>query len=96
MTSLEKSRKPKTVLNAGEISQLIKLVRNYLKTNPAINNRTLRAISGINYDQAIHFFNHTIETKLLLREGKNSGIKYTLPPKLNKRINTTVQRAREK
>jgi predicted HTH transcriptional regulator len=79
----EKKPKSRTRLNEEEILRLIEVVHHYLKDNPAINNRTLRAISGINYDQAIHFFNHMVEAELLSREGKGSGIKYTQPTKSN-------------
>jgi hypothetical protein len=96
MPSLEKKRKPSTVLSDVEIEQLIKLVRNHLKSYPAINNRTLRALSGIGYDQAINFFNSMVEKKLLFREGKGSGVKYTLPPESDsKNIDATTQHMQE-
>lgn len=68
---------PRTRLSEVEILKLSKLVQNYLLKHPDINNRTLRAISGINYDQAIQFFNCMVESGQLKREGKSSGIKYT-------------------
>jgi predicted HTH transcriptional regulator len=73
----EQKEAPRTRLSEEEILKLSRHVQNYLLKHPDINNRTLRAISGINYDQAIQFFNCMVERGQLQREGKSSGIKYT-------------------
>lgn len=77
--SLEEKNIPTTRLSEAEISRVWRIVCEFLKVQPFINNRTLRAISGINYDQAIQFFNLMVNQGKLIREGKSSGIKYTLP-----------------
>ena len=53
----------------------------YLKSNPSIRNRDIRAVASIGYDQAIHFFNRAIAEKRLVREGSGSGTRYVLPLK---------------
>jgi hypothetical protein len=51
----------------------------FLKKKPSIRNRELREVAGIDYDQAITFFNRAILEKSLVREGKFSGTHYILP-----------------
>ena len=51
----------------------------FLKKRPSIRNRELRSVTGIDYDQAITFFNRAILEKRLVRNGKCSGTHYTLP-----------------
>jgi hypothetical protein len=51
----------------------------FLKTNPSIRNSKLREITGIEYDQAITFFNRAILENTLLRKGSSSGTNYVLP-----------------
>jgi hypothetical protein len=77
--SLEEKPIPRTRLSEDDISRVWGVVREFLETQPFINNRTLRALSGINYDQAIQFFGVMVERGKLNREGKSSGVKYTLP-----------------
>ena len=48
----------------------------FLKTNTSIRNRELREVTGIEYDQAITFFNRAILEKTLLRKGHASGTHY--------------------
>ena len=55
------------------------MVKAYLETHSSINNRSLRSISGVNYDQAINIFRHMIDEGNLIKEGKSSGTKYHLP-----------------
>ena len=51
----------------------------FLKTNPSIRNSKLREITGVEYDQAITFFNRAILEKSLVRKGRSSGTHYILP-----------------
>ncbi len=55
----------------------------FLKTNPSIRNSKLREITGIEYDQAIIFFNRAIQEKILVRKGHASGTHYILPNRSN-------------
>ena len=68
-----------TKLTDIEIHNLEGSVSNFLKTEPSITNRGLRQLTGINYDQAIYFFNSMVATGKLVRYGKASGIKYVPP-----------------
>jgi predicted HTH transcriptional regulator len=80
--TLEVKNVPRTRLSEAEISRVWVIVREFLRKHPSVTNRTLRAISGISYDQAIQFFNRMVDQGKLIREGKSSGVKYTLPHKL--------------
>jgi hypothetical protein len=51
----------------------------FLNKKPSIRNRELREVAGIDYDQAITFFNRAILEKSLVREGKSIGTHYILP-----------------
>lgn len=70
-----------TILLDADLSRAVKLVQTYLETNPSITNRSLREISGINYDQAIRVFRCMVDEGKLIKEGKSSGTKYSLPRK---------------
>lgn len=78
MLSLTKKPISRTKLSEADILLVWEQVCEFLKTHPFITNRTLRALSGINYDQAIHFFGYMVEQGELSREGKSSGVKYRL------------------
>jgi hypothetical protein len=56
----------------------------FLKTNASIRNRELREVTGIEYDQAITFFNRAILEKTLLRKGHASGTHYILAKRSTK------------
>jgi hypothetical protein len=56
----------------------------FLKTNPSIRNSKLREITGVEYDQAITFFNRAILEKSLVRKGHSSGTHYILPNRREK------------
>jgi hypothetical protein len=43
-----------------------------------LRNETLRRATGLNYDQAIKFFNRAIESGALRREGRAAGTHYLL------------------
>ena len=57
----------------------LKATRGYLKANACITNRLIREVAGINYDQAIAFFNIAIAEKSLVRVGTSSTTRYVLP-----------------
>ena len=66
----------KTTLTESEMVELIKVVQSYLKNHPSINNRTLRSLTGIGYDQAIYFFKYAVGKNLLLKQGRGSSTVY--------------------
>ena len=77
MTAIDDNGFP-TRLSDSQFEECMGIAQNYLKSNPFIRNRDIRAISSIGYDQAIHFFNRAIAEKRLNREGKGSGTRYVL------------------
>lgn len=67
-----------TTLSSERVSEVESLVETFLKQHDSITNRKLREISGVNYDQAIYFFNLMVDRGQLQRTGKASGTKYVL------------------
>jgi hypothetical protein len=61
----------------------LEVARAYLKTHDRITNRTIREVAGINYDQAIAFFNLAIAEHALVRKGLSGSTHYVLPAKKN-------------
>ena len=51
----------------------------FLAARDFITNREFRALTHLNYDQAVSFFNRMIAHGNLLRVGKTTTIKYLLP-----------------
>ena len=49
-----------------------------LEVATSIKNARLRAITGLNYDQGIKFFNRAIENGVLERRGRAAGTHYVL------------------
>ncbi len=70
-----------TRLSDSQFEECMGVAQLYLKSNPSIRNRDIRAVASIGYDQAIHFFNRAIAEKRLVREGSGSGTCYVLPLK---------------
>ena len=68
-----------TSLPDGAYSTALVSVRKFLRTEKQITNAKLRSLTGLNYDQAIKFFNSAIANKELVRRGKASGTHYVLP-----------------
>jgi hypothetical protein len=50
----------------------------FLLERKSIRNRDIRDISGISYDQAIHFFNRAVAERWVLRKGVGGGTSYVL------------------
>jgi len=67
-----------TRLSKEKIKSVKILVQHYLQNNEYITNSMLRKISGITYDQAIHFFGEMIKEDLLDRIGTTSSTRYIL------------------
>ena len=53
-------------------------VKQHLRMNHSIRNTSLRELTGLNYDQAIRFFNRAIGEGVLVRRGKAAGTHYVL------------------
>ncbi|MFT5029627.1 MAG: putative HTH transcriptional regulator [Candidatus Binatia bacterium] len=68
-----------TKLSDSQFEECMGIALHYLKSNPFIRNRDIRAVASISYDQAIYFFNRAIAEKRLTREGSGSGTRYVLP-----------------
>ena len=69
----------KNKLPASEIERIRDTVLSYVIEGSSITNRQLRGLVGINYDQAIFFFNQMVLTDSLIRMGSYSATKYVLP-----------------
>ena len=74
-----------TRLSDLQFEECMGIALHYLKSNPFIRNRDIRAVAAIGYDQAIHFFNRAITEKRLTREGSGSGTRYVLPKEKEKK-----------
>ena len=68
----------RTKLSEETFSRCMDTTLFFLQTNPSIRNSKLREITGIEYDQAITFFNRAILENKLLRKGHSSGTHYVL------------------
>lgn len=73
------SSEPRTKLSDKEYLSCMDEALAFLKAHASIRNRELRGVTGINYDQAIAFFNRAISEGRLLRMGHSSGTHYVLP-----------------
>jgi hypothetical protein len=63
-------------LSDEEFKAAKKMVMAYLAYHTSITNREFRALTQLNYDQAVSFFNRMIANGSLLRVGKTTSIKY--------------------
>ena len=72
------ARQSHTSLTNDGYVKCLKTALAFLKHNEAIRNRDIRRISGIGYDQAIHFFKRATKERNLLRQGKGSGTHYII------------------
>ena len=74
----------RTKLSEETFTRCMDAALGFLKTNPSIRNSKLREITGVEYDQAITFFNRAILEKSLVRKGHSSGTHYILPNRREK------------
>lgn len=74
----------RTQLSLETYRRCMAATREFLKKNGTIRNRQLRLATGIEYDQAITFFNRAIREKALIRQGHASGTYYTLAKRASK------------
>jgi predicted HTH transcriptional regulator len=63
-----------------EISkEMRQTVIKYVRKNGHITNRQCRELLELGYDQVIRLFNSMVDSGELIREGKTTSVKYTLP-----------------
>lgn len=75
---------PASSLSAKQFEDCLAIAERYLETHQSIRNRDMRKETRISYDQAIHFFNHAIRMKRLVRQGNGGGTSYVLPKRQGK------------
>ncbi len=68
----------RTRITEKEFAKIVVSVRQFLRKESSIKNRTLRDLTGLNYDQAISFFNTAVARGVLRRSGRGSTTHYTL------------------
>ncbi len=68
----------RTSLTEAEFLRALNEVKRHLRQEQSIRNTSLRDLTGLNYDQAIKFFNRAIAQGVLTRRGKASGTHYVL------------------
>lgn len=71
----------RTALSEEQYEAAMRKVVGYLRNEERITNRALRALTGLNYDQSIKFFNLAVARGLLVRQGRASGVHYVQPQK---------------
>ena len=70
---------PRSTLTEDQIRHVEQIAMRYLEKKLSINNKELRGLSGITYDQATYFFNRMLQEGRLLRTGRTAGTRYVRP-----------------
>ena len=70
---------PRSTLTEDQIRHVAQIAMRYLEQHGSINNKALRGLSGITYDQATYFFNRMLQEGRLLRTGRTAGTRYVRP-----------------
>ena len=70
---------PRSTLTEDQIRHAEQIAMRYLEKHVSINNKELRSLSGITYDQATYFFNCMLKEGRLLRTGRTAGTRYVRP-----------------
>ena len=70
----------RTGLDDHTYARCADLVRRFLAEEHVINNRGLRRLTGLNYDQAIKFFARAVAGRVLIRIGSAGGTHYIRGP----------------
>ena len=71
-------RHGRTGLSDEAYEAALSVVREFLDQHERITNAKIRTLTGINYDQAIKFFNRATSEKVLERRGRAAGTHYVL------------------
>lgn len=66
----------RTNLDDDTYAKCIESVRAYFRRHQSITNKGIRALTSINYDQAIKFFARAVREGVLERRGRASGTHY--------------------
>ena len=74
----------RTSLSESAFSEAFAIVSKHFRKEATVTNSVLRSLTGLNYDQAIKFFNRAIADGLLERRGRASGVHYVPTKKLRK------------
>jgi len=69
----------RTSLDDALYRKTLRAVMVHLSKEDRITNALLRELTGINYDQAIRFFNRAVTDGKIRRMGRASGTHYVLP-----------------
>ncbi len=70
---------PRSTLTEDQVRHVAQIAMRYLEQHRSINNKALRGLSGITYDQATSFFNRMLQEGRLLRTGRTAGTRYVRP-----------------
>jgi hypothetical protein len=70
---------PRSTLTEDQVRHVAQIAMRYLEQHMSINNKALRGLSGITYDQATYFFNRMLQEGRLLRTGRTAGTRYVRP-----------------
>ena len=70
---------PRSTLTEDQIRHVEQIAMCYLEKHLSINNKEIRGLSDITYDQATYFFNRMLKEGRLLRTGRTSGTRYVRP-----------------
>ena len=71
-------------LTEEDLVNVQRIALDYLKTHEFVTNRILRKIAGVEYDQAIHFYNEMLKRKVIKKIGIASATRYILSRKKSK------------
>jgi hypothetical protein len=70
---------PRGQLRGEQLRDVEQAALLYVSTHGSITNREIRSLTGINYDQAIWFFNEMLRGGTLQRTGTASTTRYVMP-----------------
>jgi hypothetical protein len=81
MSAIKSDREHPTILNNEQFTRCWKVAREFVYKNGSIQNKQIREVAGIGYDQAIGFFKRAVSEKRLIRRGSGGGTRYVLKDK---------------
>jgi hypothetical protein len=84
MQESDRDKVGRTSLSDSAFRQAFAIVSKYFRKEATMTNSVLRSLTGLNYDQAIKFFNRAIADGLLERRGRASAVHYVPTQKLRK------------
>ena len=78
-TKLPERKRGRTLLSTAQYKAALPAALQYIRRHGRVTNSVLRQLTGLNYDQAIKFFNRAVEEKVLIRQGRTGGTHYVRP-----------------